>query len=467
MPDPRKYLRLAALAALVPALPVLPGNAPAASAELTPAQFRETAAAALRQGNPQDAYKFSAALLQRDPKDRTALLIQSRAARSLGSFRNARRAAKQAWRLAENDAQKFAASLLMAQALSSDGKKTLAQFWLRRAVHHAPNETLQRRAIRDFRYVRASSPWLHRISLSVTPESNINNGSSERTSYLHYRLTEALLGRPAEFQLGGTQMALSGIEYAVSFSTRYRFRETATRAHDLTLSADLRTYTLSGDARAQAPGAKGSDFAFGSYTAGYAHKGLNLDRRGEYRVAVHGGQTWFGGEEYTRFLRLSAGQSYKLEGGRRISARVSGDRQFGVMTSDQDTLRGDVSYSFRLGSQAAILAGLSLAKSDSPSPEDEFSEAGLRAQLTIGKPILGAIARIGVAAYNRDYAVSAHSPDGRHDEKYSADLSLTFKELGYYGFNPTLRVSGAKTDSNIGLYQSHRFGVNIGIQSAF
>lgn len=463
----RKYLRLAVLAALVPALPVLSGNPPSAPPALSADQVRQTAVSALRSGNPETAYRFSEALLQRDPQDHAALLIQSRAARALGNYREARNAAKQAWRLAESDAQRYSASLLMAQALSSGGKKTLAQFWLRRAVHHAPDARRQARAIRDFRYVRATSPWHHRLSFSITPESNINNGSSERTSRLYYKLTEVLLGGPAEFQLGGTQMALSGIEYAAGVSTRYRFKETATRAHDLTLTADYRTYTLSGEAKAQAPGAKGSDFAFGSYSAGYAHKGLNFARRGEYRLAALGGQTWYGGEEYTRFLRLSAGQSYKFEGGRRIGAQISGDRQFGVMTSDLDTLRADVSYSFRIGGQAGFLTGLSLAQSDSPAPEDEFSEAGLRAQLTLGKPILGAVARIGLAAYDRSYAVSRHSPDGRQDEKYALDLSLTFREIDYYGFNPTLRLSGAKTDSNIGLYEAHRFGVNFGIQSAF
>ena len=67
----------------------------------------------------------------------------------------------------------------------------------------------------------------------------------------------------------------------------------------------------------------------------------------------------------------------------------------------------------------------------------------------------------------RDYDVSPHSPDGRHDDYYQADISLTFKKIDYYGFNPTLSMTAAKVDSNIGLFESNRFGVNFGIQSAF
>ena len=343
----------------------------------------------------------------------------------------------------------------------------MAQFWLRRAVEYAPNDDLERRAVRDFRYVRASSPWLHRFSFSVSPESNINNGSSERSSFLNYQLSELLLGQPVEYQLGGSQRALSGIEYAVGVRSRFRFHQTETRAHDLAFSLTSRTYTLSSDAKAQAPGAEGNDFAFTSYQIGYGLKGINLDQRGEFRFAVDVGQSWYGGEEYARFLRVSAGQSYKLQRGRRINARLSHEVQDGVITSDQNTWRADLSYSFRLPSGASVWSNLALATATSNQAADEFEEIGLRTQVTMAKPIFGATARIGIWGRLRDYDVSPHSPDGRNDHRYQADLSLTFNKIDYYGFNPTVSMTAAKVDSNIGLFESNRFGVNFGIQSAF
>ena len=448
------------------------GSGPLAAAPedrtvLTPPQMRTAAADLLRLRNPRQAMALADALIARDPHDRSALLIRSRAARDLGDYTLARKAAKQAWTLSETEEEKYAAALIMAQALSSGGQRTLAQFWLRRAVEHAPDKHLERRAVRDFRYLRASTPWLHRFSFSVSPESNINNGSSERSSFLNYELSELLLGQPVEYQLGGSQRALSGIEYALGLQSRYRFHQTATRAHDLAFSLTARSYTLSSEAKAQAPGVEGNDFAFTSYQIGYGLRGINLGQKGEFRAAADLGQSWYGGEEYARFLRLSAGQSFKLDRGRRINARLSHEIQDGFLTSDQSTWRADMSYSFKLPSGAALWTNLTLAGATSNRAADEFEEIGVRTQLTLAKPIFGATAQFGLWGRIRDYDQSPHSPDGRQDDRFQADLSLTFNKIDYYGFNPTLRMSAAKVDSNIGLYESHRFGVNFGIQSAF
>ncbi len=466
MPAPRFQL-LAGLAALaLGAAPGQPGASPAAQ-QVTPDQMRGAAYSALEQGGPQIAYRFSQALLDRDPTDRDALFIQSRAARDMGRYDQAKASARSAWKLAQDDHDKYTSAMLMAQALSSNGQRTMAQLWLRRAVEHAPSEALERRAINDFRYVRARNPWLTRISFAVTPDSNINNGSSSRSSFLNYRLSEVLYGQPVEYQLGGTSVALSGIEYAWGLTTRYRLSETETRAHDVIFTGDLRTYTLSSDAKALAPDAEGDDFAFGSYTLGYGHRGINLDQRGEYRIAVDLGQSWYGGEEYARFVRLSTGQSYKLERNRHVNARVAAERQHGITTSDSDTIRADLSYSFRLNTGAAVWTNLTGAVADSSSATDEFTELALRGQITFAKPFLGATAQLGLWARMRDYDYSPHSNDGRHDDRIQADFTLIFDQIDYHGFNPTMRVSASRTNSNIGLYQAERFGVNFGIQSAF
>lgn len=458
--------RLALAAAFVAALP-LSVIAADEKTVLTAAELREAAALSLRQGDNKRAYAYAEALLSRDGRDSTALMVRSRAARNLGNYPEARQSAKQAWSLSETDADRYSSALLMAQALSSSGQRTYAQFWLRRAVEHAPSPALEQKAIRDFRYLRATSPWLHRFSFSIAPESNINNGSSERSSFLNYELSEILLGQPVEYQLGGTQMALSGVEYAAGIRSRYRFKETETRAHDLAFTLDTRTYTLSSDAKAQAPGAEGNDFAFTSYTFGYGFKGLNFDRKGEFRISADLGQSWYGGEEYARFVRLAAGQSYKLSPKKRLNARLSAEHQIGIITSDQDTWRGDLSYSHRFGTGTTLWTGLSLAQATSNTPSDEFTEVGIRSQVTLAKPIFGATAQFGFWARKRDYDVSPHSRDGRHDDKFQADVTLIFNQVDYYGFKPTVRISASKLDSNIGLYESNRFGVNFGIQSAF
>ncbi|MCE8513603.1 DUF560 domain-containing protein [Ruegeria pomeroyi] len=355
----------------------------------------------------------------------------------------------------------------MAQALASDDRRTLAQWWLRRAVEHAPSEELSRIAVRDFRYVRARNPWLTRLSFAITPDSNINNGSSQRSSFLNYKLSEVLYGQPVEYQLGGSARALSGVEYALGLTTRYRFRELPTRAHDLILSVDLRAYSLSSEAKSLAPTARASDFSFASYTLGYGQRGINFDRRGEYRFFVDVGQSWYGGNEYARFARLSLGQSYKLDRGRQINARIATERQWGVTRSDQDTIRADLSYTLPLAGGTTLWTNLTGAVATSDVAADEFDEIALRAQITFAKPILGATAQLGLWARSRDYDVSPHDRNGRQEDKYEADFTLIFNKIDYYGFNPTMRISASRTESNIALYDARRFGVNFGIQSAF
>ncbi|MDK3018002.1 porin family protein [Pseudodonghicola flavimaris] len=435
--------------------------------ELAPDQMRGAAWMALRGGDARRALRFSEALLQRDPTDRTALLINARAARDLGRYDQAKDAARAAWRSATTDAEKYASSLVMAQALSSNGQRTQAQWWLRRAIQFAPDERLSQRAAEDFRYVRMRNPWAMQLSFSVTPTSNVNNGSSKRSSYLNYALSELIFDEPVEYELGGTARALSGVEYALGLRGRYRFVETETRAHDLTFSTDLRHYTLSNEAKEIAPNAKGSDFAFDTFSLGYSQRGLNLNRRGEYRLLADMGQSWYGGNEYARFLRLSGAQSYRLPRGRKIDLRLTGERQLGIATSDSDTLRADLFYSQRIFGAATLWTGATLATASSTYASDEYDEIGLRAELTLAKPIAGATLQFGVWARNRSYDVSPHSRDGRNDDRLQADVTMIFRQIDYYGFNPTMQITASRTDSNISLYDVEQVGVNFGIQSAF
>ena len=81
--------------------------------------------------------------------------------------------------------------------------------------------------------------------------------------------------------------------------------------------------------------------------------------------------------------------------------------------------------------------------------------------------MIGASVQFGLGASWRDYDVSRDSRDGRRDRRVFADVTATFKEIDYYGFNPALTLSASSTDSNVGLYDVNRVGLRIGIKSAF
>ncbi|MCR9125134.1 MAG: surface lipoprotein assembly modifier [Rhodobacteraceae bacterium] len=458
----RLWMRAAAFAAVFCA-----AQAPADPVELSPGQMRAAAVGALDRSDPQRALRYADALTARDPADRTAHLVRARALRDMGRTAQARKAAGNAWALAQTPEQKYAGAMVMAQVLSTAGHRTRAQLWLRRAVQNAPDDALAARARRDFRYVRSRNPWATRFSFSVLPQSNINNGSSERTSYLNYDLSRVIYGEPVAYQLGGTARALSGVEYALGLDTRYRFAQTPTRAHDLTLSFDTRHYTLSAEAKRIAPAARGSDFAFTSYALGYQHRGLLRDGRAEYTLGFDLGQSWYGGDPYARFMRGAVSHAQALAPHLRLFGRLSAERQFGQNTADTDTLRADFSVTRKLVNGIEMNLGLGAALTASPVADAEFTELGLSARLALPDPVMGAHVTMGLGLRNRDHDTTRHGPDGRSDTRLSADLTLTFRDIDYYGFNPTMTVTAAQTQSNIGLYTADRLGVNFGIQSAF
>jgi hypothetical protein len=44
---------------------------------------------------------------------------------------------------------------------------------------------------------------------------------------------------------------------------------------------------------------------------------------------------------------------------------------------------------------------------------------------------------------------------------------LSFTDAEYYGFIPTITLEASRTESNIGLYEVNRYGLQLGIRSAF
>ena len=420
---------------------------------------------ALRDGDAQTARRYAEALVARDPADLNAHLILARAARDMGDLPPARAAARTAWRLADTDAERYSAALITAQILSTEGKRTRAQLWLRRAAQNAPNDLLRERAKRDFRYVKQRNPWKTDLTFTFAPNSNVNNGSARDTSRLNYAISELLFGEPIEYELNDEAQAIAGIEIGGSVRTRYRFAQTPKTAHDAKLSLSYRTFSITDDLEDDS--ITGSDFAFGSLAVGYGYRRLNLDRKGEFALDIEGGQTWYGGSRYASYLRSQAQQTWRT--GARRQFRFGGEleRQWGQATPDLDTVGLSASITQGYASGNTGFLGLFATATQSPNPGSEYTEVMVRSGIALKKPIAGAAVQFGLGASWRDYDFSRDSRDGRQDTRVFADVTATFTNIDYYGFNPTMTLSASSTDSNIGLYDVNRVGLNIGIKSAF
>lgn len=453
--------------AIAAAALLLAGGGTAAQITLDADNLRNAAAISLKDGDAARALAYANALVQRDATDFTAHLIRARALRDLGQNTPARSAARTAWALAQTDAEKYAAALITAQVLSSGGKRTRAQLWLRRAAQHAPNDRLEAKAKRDFRYVQQRNPWSTRLSFTLAPNSNINNGSARERSELNYAVTELLFGQTVEYDLNGTAQALSGIEYGGALSTRYRFKQSATTAHDLKFALSYRSFSLSSGAQSQAPNMSGSDFAYGTASLGYGFKRLNFEGKGSFEANVEAGQSWYGGARYATFLQGSVQQSYRPSKHRQYRFGVTLDREWGQATPD--TNRFGLSAGMTQRHQGGNLGffGVNAITTQSPNPDSEYAELGLRTGLVMAKPVMGADVQLGLGAAYRDYDVSRHSRDGRQDLRVFADVTATFSDVEYYGFNPSVSLNISRTNSNIGLFDTERLGMSVGIKSAF
>lgn len=451
---------IAALSAALLSAFVAAGPAPAREAVLTPEQMRRAAGAEVMAGRDAAALTVTEALLARDPEDVAAHLIRSRAARNLGQLDTAKRSADAAWRYAGTPDERYTAALAKAQVLASQGARTRSQLWLRRAIQIAPTEAQKARAVRDFRYVRARNKWSTNLSFSVSPSSNVNGGSSSDTSKFY--------GLPWEFELNPVSKALSGIEYATGISLGYTLAETELRKTELHAGAFHRTYTLSSDAKDEAPDAEGSDFAYSTVSLGLSHDWLAESRRYGGGVGATVAQAWYGGERLNRTLRVDGSLRYVFTPKTVGQAALSREWQHGFGTRDDAT-----SWRATMGA-VRVLPGdhrLGLSLSHAASASDayylDYEETGVSLSLALAEPVLSTSVEFGVSGARRSYYEAGVTVGGREDMRYSAQVGLVFDSLDYYGFVPSLTLRAERRESNIGLYDSEEFGAGLGIRSKF
>jgi len=450
--------------------------------ELDVEQMQLAAELNLRNGDMARALAFADALLARDAEDVTGLLVRAHALRATGQFSPAQQAARKAWRVAQSDTHRFAAATVMAQALSSDGKRTRAQLWLRRAGQIAPSPAHAQRVRRDFKYVQQRNPWQTNLSFTFAPNSNINNGSARETSALLYQLLNPFnVDGAGEVLLGASSQALSGFETSAEVQSRFRFHQTERTAHDLRFGLSYRTYRLSGSAkddlaaedearaaRGEAPrGITGSDFAYGTVQIGYGFRQLRADNRGEFSLSADIGQSFYGGSRYNRYLRGTLGQSYFASRTLKYDLGLAAEARHSDAGAEQQHLSVSAGMSRQLVSGNGLYLGVSVAAMRSDTARLEYDELRLRSGYVLGREVMGTALQFGLSSSFRDYDVSPHDPSGRRELQVSAEVTATFRQIDYFGFNPTLSLSASTTDSNIGLYDVNRVGVSIGIASSF
>ncbi len=448
---------LAWLAIAPMALPAAAQQAPQ-QISLSVDQARKLAANALDAGRFDLALAIAQGLLQRNPADYGALIQATIAETALGRHAEAAIHARKAWKAAPDAAARVQAARLAASANFRAGRHLRAELWLRRAFNLSREENQRRLLRREFAMVHAQNPLRLSFGFSTAPSDNINNGSSAETI--------TIWNLP--FLLSPDARALSGIEYAANLSLGYRISGSEKHATRLGLNLFDRTYSLSPDARAAAPNAKGSDYAFASAEATLSHDRRFAALPGPTSFELALGKYWYANKPYIDYGRLGIAQDIPLNERQKFTLQAGYEEQRSHLSGGTSWIgSAGIGYQGRLGNDATLSLGLFYSDTRSQDPTAQGTSLRMQIGYAPARPVAGMNLDLGLSAEWRDYPFSIYSTDGRHDQSLSLRLRAVFPKLSFYGFSPSLSLESGITQSNVSLYQRRSSAIRFGIESTF
>lgn len=421
-------------------------------------QARQLAAQYVATGQIDMAIGLTTVLLQRDPTDIEALILSAHAHRIKGDFAVAKTNARYAYSLADTDTQSFAAAVVMAQALSSNGQKTAAQLWLRRAADYAPDDNSKARVIRDFRYVKDQNPWLFTAHGGIRPSNNINNGSQDNT----YMWGGIVFTDPS-------LQPLSGLELSGGFSLFRRMNSGLRPRLSFGLTTETRRYILSEDAKAINPSARASDFAYDKIEAHAIMNWKGHAGQPSYLVRLTAGHNRYGGTTLSNYVRGAGSVRLQPNRNNAYTFSTSVEKQW---RQDNDLRSAEI---FELGTAwTHITKGgnrldFTIRGSDTRSDSSAIAHDRLRLGIFLSpnKKIIGAVPRLHLQFEERWYDQAREISVPRRDNQFSVGAALLFSDYQVWGFAPEVGLSIRQNNSNVSRYETREYGLDFTIRSVF
>jgi len=388
----------------------------------------------------------------------TAALSQAAYEISIGNFPAAVRSGRAAFALARTDNEQVGAARLVASAHFRAGHYSRAEWWLRRALHNADDSALPILG-QEFSAVRQKNPLRLRLSFSLAPSGNINNGSA----------SEMVTIWDLPFVLNPDARALSGIEMALGVDATYNIARGRDFATDLGAILFGRTYELSPGARKTAPGVSGSDYGFAVAEVSIRHARRFPGTSGPSVFALHIGKNWYGGEPYTSYQRINFSQEFRPDNA--ISWQVFSSLEHQISIRDANTpsqiFTLGSSFSRKLENGDSLQVSLQGQQTTSTDPGKEYSAVKTGLRYGFARPVLGTGLSLSASIEGRDYDYSVYDLSGRQDLSLSAGATMVFANTSFFGFSPSLSIETSTTRSNIDLFDRRSVAVRMGVQSNF
>lgn len=442
--------------------------------EVPAAQAPELAVRLLRSGNIAQAQKITDALLTRNPADAQALLLRTDIALLTGRFDDAIAFGKRAFSASNRAPTKLQAARLVALGYSKSERYSRAQLWLRRASNFATTPQSAQQIAHDYRAVSRANPLQANLRFGILPSNNINNGSSgSQFAFGQFLTNQGIfigIGPDVVVDLEGSSKQLSGYEFSTGADLSYRLQRSQTSSTFATMAFDFKTYTLSKDAQAQAPDAKGSDYENGSLSFGLAHNQLLPGNNQPLNLRLTIGQTWFEQEPYQRFTELSFSQNYKISN--RDTLGLNGyvtDRE-NVQTTAKSRTRGlRLSWTHVYDNKDSFRIGLHGKTSEANRLDDTNTSYEISADYRFAKPFAGMKFSLGLDYGETHHPQSVYAADrgSRSAVSYGLRGSIQFTNIEYYGFQPAVTFERSQTKSTVELFDRDNFNIGFDLRSSF
>lgn len=453
-----KILKLSlAIVVCVLAVSVSAARSSAEESRLTIPEARLFAAQLLNDGHPWGARAVALGILQSDPNDFAGLIITARAELAMQAYDRAEDAGKRAWRAADSENDRFTAAFTVAQAQLGAEKFTQAQMWLRRSAQVAPKDNMRNVAVRTFQEARRANPWHTRIGLRFSPSSNINNGPTSNQLDINGLVFINPAARP-----------LSGYEMALDFSTERRVELNESTRLRFGFNLDERQYVLTDSANRKVPSANGDDFDFRAVELTFGLDRLHRRGQAKMRYDLTLGRNWSGGDVLSDYARFELGRdtvlSPKTGIGFELAYEVRDRHDSTSRSSDIWEVSTRLSHRFDNGASGGVL--LTLSDTDSESSAIEHQSVQIVSYYSPGETVAGVIPVISLSFQARNFD-RPFLGAVREDRETTLNASFLFSDLDYFGFAPTVGFSASRNKSNISLYDSEEFGLNLGLKSVF